>query len=40
MTYVVTDNCIRCKFTNCAQVCPVEAFHEGNEGSEGYACFI
>ena len=29
MTYVVTENCIRCKFTDCVDVCPVEAFHEG-----------
>ncbi|HEX9782944.1 MAG TPA: ferredoxin family protein [Opitutaceae bacterium] len=28
MAYVVTDNCIDCKFTSCAAVCPVEAFHE------------
>jgi len=29
MTYVVTDNCIRCKYTDCVEVCPVDAFHEG-----------
>lgn len=29
MTYVVTDNCIRCKYTDCVDVCPVDAFHEG-----------
>ena len=29
MTYVVTDNCIRCKYTDCVDVCPVECFHEG-----------
>jgi ferredoxin len=29
MTYVVLENCIRCKFTDCVDVCPVEAFHEG-----------
>lgn len=29
MAYVVTDNCIDCKYTSCAAVCPVEAFHEG-----------
>jgi ferredoxin len=29
MAYVVTDNCIDCKYTTCAAVCPVEAFHEG-----------
>jgi ferredoxin len=29
MAYVVTDTCIDCKYTTCAAVCPVEAFHEG-----------
>jgi ferredoxin len=29
MTYVVTENCIRCKFTDCVDVCPVDAFREG-----------
>ena len=29
MTYVVTENCIQCKYTDCAEVCPVECFHEG-----------
>lgn len=29
MTYVVTDNCIRCKHTDCVEVCPVDCFHEG-----------
>jgi ferredoxin len=29
MAFVVTDNCIDCKYTSCAAVCPVEAFHEG-----------
>ena len=29
MTYVVTDNCIRCKYTDCVEVCPVDAFREG-----------
>jgi len=29
MTYVVTENCIRCKYTDCVDVCPVECFHEG-----------
>ena len=29
MTYVVTEPCIRCKFTDCVAVCPVEAFKEG-----------
>ena len=29
MTYVVTDACIRCKYMDCVEVCPVDAFHEG-----------
>ena len=28
MTYIVTEPCIDCKYTDCAAVCPVEAFHE------------
>ncbi len=28
MTYIVTGACIECKYTDCAAVCPVEAFHE------------
>lgn len=29
MTYVVTDNCIACKYTDCVDSCPVDCFHEG-----------
>lgn len=29
MAYVVTDPCVQCKYTNCAAVCPVDAFREG-----------
>jgi len=29
MTYVVTEACIRCKHTDCVEVCPVDAFREG-----------
>ncbi len=29
MTFVVTDGCIRCKYTDCVEVCPVDCFHEG-----------
>lgn len=29
MTFVVTENCIKCKFTDCVDVCPVDCFHEG-----------
>lgn len=30
MTYVVTEKCIRCKYTDCVEVCPVDCFYEGN----------
>lgn len=30
MTYVVTEHCIRCKFMECVEVCPVDAFREGD----------
>lgn len=29
MTFVVTESCIRCKFTDCVEVCPVDCFYEG-----------
>ena len=29
MTYVVAENCIRCKYTDCVEVCPVDCFREG-----------
>ena len=29
MTFVVGDNCIRCKHTDCVEVCPVDCFYEG-----------
>ena len=29
MTFVVTENCITCKYTDCVEVCPVDCFHEG-----------
>ena len=29
MTYVVTENCIKCKHTDCVSVCPVDCFYEG-----------
>jgi len=31
MTYVVTEPCVDCKYTDCAAVCPVEAFHEATD---------
>ena len=30
MTYLVTDNCIKCKHTDCVAVCPVDCFYEGD----------
>ncbi len=30
MTYVVTENCIKCKYTDCVSVCPVDCFYEGD----------
>ena len=29
MTFVVAENCIKCKYTDCVEVCPVDCFHEG-----------
>lgn len=29
MAFVVTENCINCRFTDCVEVCPVDCFHEG-----------
>lgn len=31
MTHVVTDACIKCKYTDCVDVCPVDCFKEGPE---------
>ena len=30
MTYLVTDKCIKCKLTDCVEVCPVDCFYEGD----------
>ena len=29
MTFVVTEPCVKCKYTDCVEVCPVDCFHEG-----------
>jgi len=29
MTFVVSEACIKCKYTDCVEVCPVNCFHEG-----------
>ena len=33
MTFVVTENCIKCKYMDCVEVCPVDCFHEGRTSS-------
>ena len=30
MTYVVTEDCIKCKYMDCVEVCPVDCFYEGD----------
>ena len=29
MPFVVTENCVKCKYTDCVEVCPVDCFYEG-----------
>ncbi len=29
MTFIVTDKCVKCKYTDCVEVCPVDCFREG-----------
>ncbi len=29
MTFIVSENCIKCKYTDCVDVCPVDCFYEG-----------
>ena len=29
MTFLVLESCIKCKYTDCVEVCPVDCFHEG-----------
>ena len=29
MTYVVTEDCIKCKYKDCVETCPVDCFYEG-----------
>jgi ferredoxin len=29
MTYIVNEDCVRCKHTDCVEVCPVDCFYEG-----------
>lgn len=30
MAYIVSENCIKCKYTDCVEVCPVDCFYEGD----------
>ena len=47
MTYVVVESCIKCKYMDCVEVCPVDCFYEGenmlvihrtNASIVGFAC--
>ena len=29
MTYIVKDPCVKCKYMDCVEVCPVDCFYEG-----------
>lgn len=29
MTYIVDEECVKCKYMDCVEVCPVDCFHEG-----------
>ena len=40
MTYVVTDACIKCKYTDCVEVCPVDAIYPEESLPEGQAHFL
>jgi ferredoxin len=31
MTHIVTEPCVKCKYTDCVSVCPVDCFHEDAE---------
>jgi len=36
MTYIVDENCIKCKLMDCVEVCPVDCFYEGENKFEKY----
>ena len=40
MTFVVTENCIRCKYTDCVEVCPVDAIYAEDDLPEDQKDFI
>ena len=39
MTYVVTEACIKCKYTDCVEVCPVDCFYEGENMDNVYLVY-
>ena len=39
MTFVVTENCIKCKYMDCVEVCPVEAIFSEEELPAGQEHF-
>ncbi len=40
MTFVVTEACIKCKLTDCVEVCPVEAIYSEDELPPGQEQFL
>ena len=40
MTYVVTEACIKCKYTDCVEVCPVDCFYEGENMLVIHPCLL
>ena len=40
MTYVVTESCIRCKYTDCVDVCPVEAIFAEDDVPQDQQHFV
>ena len=40
MTYVVTESCIKCKYTDCVDVCPVEAIFAEDDVPDGQRDWI
>ena len=34
MAYVVTENCIKCKYTDCVDVCPVDCILKDEDNAE------
>ena len=31
MAFIVTENCVRCKYMDCVEVCPVDCFRESHQ---------